>query len=322
MNRTLIRRWMGEGSWLLGTSAVGLLVFCWLRIWVIGQIEMGSFQIILEQVWDKYERYSPVPLSHLLTYHGRVAMAFSEPLVVLCLAVWAISRGSATVAGHLGQGVMEMLLAQPIRRWEIVLSQSLINVLGIALLCLSVWTGVFLGIHTTTVKEERSARLTVPLLGWQVVNPLVPVETIEAPMSQRTLPRYYIYPTLNLFSLTFLLAGLATFLSACDRYRWRTIGIVSGLVVLQMMMRILCLASEQLRWMAYLTVFSAYEPEVMVRLAVDAPHQLWHLLAYDPDGVWIGLGPLGYHVTLILPGLLFFLLGTWVFCRRDLPAPL
>jgi ABC-2 type transport system permease protein len=322
MNRTLLRRWIGEGSWLLAACGVALLGFCWLRIWVIGQIEMGSFEIILEQVWEKYEKYSPVPLSHLLTYHGRVAMAFSEPLVVLCLAVWAISRGSATVAGHLGQGVMEMLLAQPVRRWEIVLSQSLVNVLGILVLCLCVWSGVFLGIQTTTVKEERTASFTVPLLRLRVANPFVPAERVEAPMSERTSARYFIYPTLNLFSLTLFLAGLATFLSACDRYRWRTIGIVSGLVVLQMMMRILCLASEPLQWMAYLTFFSAYEPEAMVRIAVESPHQLWDLVTYDQQGVWVGPGPLGYHLILVVPGLLFFALGTWIFCRRDLPAPL
>ena len=322
MNRTLLKRWAGEGGGLLVASALALFSFCWLRVGVIGQIEMGSFQVILEQVWDKYEKYSPVPLSQLLTYHGRVAMAYAEPLVVLCLSVWAIARGSDVVSGQLGRGVMEMLLAQPIRRWEIMLSQSLVTVIGIALLCTCIWTGVAMGIHTTTVKEERTPTLAIPFLGWTVPLPYMEPELVEAPMSERTSAHYFIYPTLNLFSLTFFLAGMATFLSSWDRYRWRTIGLISGFVVLQMMMRILSLASEPLHWMAYVTFFSAYEPEVMVSLAVQSPEKLVHFLLYDDQGHMIGPGPLGYHLLLLVPGLIGFSLGTWIFCHRDLPAPL
>jgi ABC-2 type transport system permease protein len=322
MNRTLLKRWVGEGSWLLLPSGLALFAFCWLRVWVIGQIEMGSFQVILEQVWDKYEKYSPVPLSQLLTYHGRVAMAFSEPLVVLVLAVWAIARGSDVVSGQLGRGVMEMLLAQPIRRWELILSQSLVTVLGIVLLCVCIWSGVAMGIHTTQVKEEIRPTLTVPFLAWRVPMPFSEPELTEVPMSERTSAQYFIHPTLNLFSLTFFLAGLATFLSSWDRYRWRTIGLISGFVVVQMMMRILSLASEPLNWLAYFTFFTAYEPEVMVRLAVEAPDQLVHLVLRDDQGNFAGMGPLGFHLLLLVPGALGFALGTWVFCRRDLPAPL
>jgi ABC-2 type transport system permease protein len=322
MNRTLLRRWIGEGSWLLAACAIALFAFCWLRIWVIGQIEMGSFQVILEQVWEKYEKYSPVPLSQLLTYHGRVAMAFAEPLVVLCLAVWAIARGSDCVSGHLGRGVMEMLLAQPIRRWEIILSQSLVTVLGIGLLCLCVWSGVWMGIQTTTVKEERAQTMSLPGLGLKVPIPFSTPELVEVPMSERTSANYYIYPTLNLFILSFLLAGLATLLSSGDRYRWRTIGIISGLVVLQMMMRVLCLASEPLRWMAYLTIFSAYVPELLVSIAVKSPQDLWRVLLYDDQGVLTGPGPLGYQLVLLIPGIICFGTATWIFSRRDLPAPL
>ena len=47
---------------------------------------------------------------------------------------------------------------------------------------------------------------------------------------------------LNLFTLGFFLAGVATFLSSCDRYRWRTIGIVVAFYVVQMIIELVALA--------------------------------------------------------------------------------
>lgn len=322
MNAALLKRWLREGQWLLLACAVALFGFCWLRVWVITQLEMGSFERILEQVWDKYEKYSPVPLSHLLTYHGRVAMAYSEPMVVLCISAWAIARGSDSVAGHLGRGTMEMLLAQPLRRWEIVASQSLVNLLGLVVLVVAAWCGIGAGIQASQVKESRPQNVTIPGLPIRIPLPFAPEEEVRVPLSEKTKASYFVAPTLNLLALGVLIGGLTTMLSAGDQMRWRSIGVVVGFLVVQLTMRVLALATPQLGWMAYLTVFSAYAPEAMVRIAVERPDQLWSLLEWGPQGGIQRPGPLGYDLILLLPGLAFYMIGTWIFTRRDLPAPL
>ncbi len=318
----LWKRWFGEARLLWAACALGLFAFCWIRVWIVSQLTTGSLEVILEQVWDKYEKYSPVSLSQLLTYHGRVALSFEEPIVIFGIAGWAIARGSDTIAGHVNRGVMELLLAQPVSRRSIYVSQSCVTLLGLVLLTLCIWLGMAAGIGTTQVREERLPSLTVPGLRFDIPIPFGKKQIERVPMWQRTSAGYYVYPALNLFCLGVFLSGLSTLLSACDRLRWRTIGIVSGFLAVEMVLRILCMSTESLAWLKFATFFSAYEPEVLVSVAVNAPQELWQVLHFDESGQLLRPGPLGYYLLLLVPGCLFYVAGLQVFLRRDLPAPL
>jgi hypothetical protein len=75
-------------------------------------------------------------------------------------------------------------------------------------------------------------------------------------------------------------------------------------------------------WALYLTFFSGYRPDDIVRVTSKQPDLAWALLEYNARGNLVGPGPLGYTLLLIGLGLLFHLIGSWYFCRRDLPAPL
>ena len=127
---------------------------------------------------------------------------------------------------------------------------------------------------------------------------------------------------MNLFSLGVCLAGLATFMSSWDRYRWRTIGLVIGIIVVQMMAKLLGVSSETWSWLKACTFFTAYEPEVIVAVAAARPEQAWQLMLADPAGAGRTLGPLGMDLVLLGLGALGYLLAAIIFCRRDLPAPL
>ena len=113
MNRALWKKAFSESKWLLVFCALGLFLFCLLRVWLVSRVEMSRFAEIIGQLWDDIEQFSTVPLAHLLTYPGRVAVVFNEPMVVLIVTVWAVARGSDVVSGEVGRGTMEMLLAQP-----------------------------------------------------------------------------------------------------------------------------------------------------------------------------------------------------------------
>ena len=63
-------------------------------------------------------------------------------------------------------------------------------------------------------------------------------EKIEMPMRDKVDPRVFLPGVVNLFCLGCAVAGVSTLVSACDRYRWRTIGIVAGLYIVSMILKI------------------------------------------------------------------------------------
>ena len=111
-------------------------------------------------------------------------------------------------------------------------------------------------------------------------------------------------------------------MSSWDRYRWRTIGIVVGLYLVQMVFYIAGLASEQLSWLLHFTFFNAYEPALFVNILIRSPEQLWELARFTAEGHYERPGPLGSHLLLLILGSCCFLWATLVFQRRDLPAPI
>ncbi len=124
----------------------------------------------------------------------------------------------------------------------------------------------------------------------------------------------------NLFCLGVCLAGLSSLMSSWDRYRWRTIGLLVGWIVVQMILRVMAAAVDWLSWMNYLTIFWAYEPEVYVEVAVHRSEQLWSLMIDNRQGR--RLGPLGANLVLLGVGGFSYLAAGMVFQRRNLPAPM
>ena len=145
-------------------------------------------------------------------------------------------------------------------------------------------------------------------------------EMISVPMSEKVDPLVFSVASFNLFSVGVFLAGLATLMSSWDRYRWRTIGLLVGFVVVQMVFKVISLASEPLRWLGRLTFWSAYEPERFVNLAVRWPEQAWSWT--PPESSDLLAGPLAYNALLIGMGIVCFLAAARIFRQRDLPAPL
>jgi ABC-2 type transport system permease protein len=322
MNRALLKKCIGEAQWLWLACAAGLFVFCWFRVWLVSRLEMSRFESIIEN-FREYERFSPVPFEQLFTYTGRVAMMYSEPLVVLCVSIFAIARGSDCISGEIGRGTMEMLLAQPVSRLQVLGTHATVTLAGVFLLTLVTWVGMWVGIETTYIKEEAPpATIKVPFTSIEIPNPLAKKELVRTPLSEKIKQRDFVPALVNLFSLGVFLAGLATFASSFDRYRWRTIGLVVGFYVVQLIFKVASLASDSLSWLAYCSVFTAYEPEALVSVAINSPDETWAVLRFDAEGHFRRLGPLGYDLVLLGLGWAAYLASAVIFCKRDLPAPL
>ena len=320
IHRVLIRKYIGQSMILFLACGAALFAFAWVRVWVVSLLDMGQFQTILEQ-FREFEKYAPIEFDSLFTYPGRVGMTFDEPIVILCTVIWCISRGSDVVSGELGRGTLEMLLAQPIERRTLLLSHATVSVLGLLLLCLLVWAGIGVGIQMTTVEESLPPpTIRIPWINLDV--PLTVDKPVlqEVPLSDRVDVATYASSTFHLFAFGFFLLGLSSMFSSMDRYRWRTVGAVVTVYVIQAVMFGLGKAAERLDWLLSMTFFSCYKPQKMTSLVtsngLSAP---WSLVETIPGG---SLPPLVYPLILIGFGTVFYAIALVQLTRRDLPAPL
>ena len=135
-------------------------------------------------------------------------------------------------------------------------------------------------------------------------------------------PKVFLPAALNYASLGFFLVGVTSCLSACDRYRWRTIAIVVGFYVFQTILELTGMAVDSLRWLLRFTFFSVYEPVAFSTLASKDTSDGWRWLATESKGYIPDLGPLGYDAVLVGLGSLGIVAALVIFRRRDLPAPL
>jgi len=320
LDRMLIRKAIGQSSLLFAALAIALFAFGWVRVWVVTLLDMQQFQNVLEQFRD-YEKFAPISFDALFTYSGRVGMTFDEPIVILCTVIWCIARGSDVVSGELGRGTMEMLLSQPISRAQFLMSHALVSVVGLLLLCLTLWAGMAVGIEVTTLTETiPPPSVRVPFTSLVIPLSDEAPQQITVPLSDRVDALAYAAATFHLFSFGFFLLGLSTLFSSIDRYRWRTIGGVMTVYVVQLVMYGLGKAAESLRFLQGLTFFNCYKPQKMTAMVneggASAP---WNWTQPISDG-W--LPPLVYPLILLCLGMICYAIAMRTFRRRDLPAPL
>jgi ABC-2 type transport system permease protein len=316
----LARKFLEQSLLLWLGCALALFSFNWVRVWVVSLIDMGRFQIILEQ-FREFERFAPISFDQLFTYAGRIGMAFDEPIVIFCIVVWGIARGSDVVSGELNRGTMEMLLAQPLSRKQFVLTHAAVSICGLALLAVSAWMGIWIGVQFSSVEETVAPpSLQIPLIGYRI-----PI-TFEDPEKSLVFMRdivdcsVFLPSTLNLFAFGFFVLALTCLMSSWDRYRWRTIGIVIAIYVFQLVVFGLGKAAEQLHWLTHLSFFDLYRPQPIAKAVMEHGHgAAWSLIPFDDTHF---LGPFAFTLILLLAGAIFYAAALRIFARRDLPAPL
>ena len=274
-NTAVWKRTWGDQRVLVLSFAALWAVFPFIYIWLSAQIEMPAFQeVLLRAIPQDWQKLSGVPFSEVATFAGRVALAFVDPVVVLGATVWGITRGSDAVSGQLERGTMEMVLAAPVRRSAVFVTQAIATTIAAAVLCSILFAAVCGAVSFGPWAGKVDAWRFLPAV-------------------------------LNTFGLMVGLAGVTACVSAGDSHRWRTIGILCGFYVFSLLAKLIGRLSTRFSWVAYLSMLSAYEPQRLVSGDAAA----WQLLI-QYDAVLIGLGLAAYA------------LGTVIFSRRDLPAPL
>jgi len=322
MNRALWRKNWLDARLVLVACCVVVFGFCWLRMWILSGIPSIKFSAIVEQLWDRWEQISTVPLSFILTYDGRVSLTFVEPIVTFTMAVWAITRGSDVVSGELGRGSMEMLLAQPVSRTQVLATQAATTVIGCGVISLAVWAGVAVGLNLHSVEEDRPQVIAkIPFIDYEITNPLAPATKVRTTLAQKVDAAKLDQAVFNLFSYGVCLAGLTTLMSAWDVYRWRTIGIGVGLFISAIVLKLVGMSVKSASFIKYFSFLTPYEPERFCMIAYQQPDHNWTLWIDDARR-GLMLGPLGGSLILLGIGLAAFIAAGIVFERRDIPAPL
>ncbi len=322
MIRLLLKKYINESLLLWSACAAMLVLFCWVRVWIVCQFELQRFEVFLEQL-KPFEKFSPVPLSQLLTYAGSVAMTFDEPVLILCVLVWSIARGSDVVSGEINRGTLELLLSLPIGRVRLMSLHAVVCIAGLLGLCGCIWLGLFLGIQTNSVKETITPKieLSIPFVPLKIPVQVGSTETVHVPLRDRVDSNLFLPAIFNLFGLGFVMLSFSVMCSAFDRFRWRTVGIVVSMYVIQLLLYLLSKSSASTGFCAALTFFSCYQPDAIVQLQRVEPGSGWALLS-GANVLPLGLGPLGITGVLLVIGSVFYTVAYVTFSRRDLPAPL
>lgn len=199
-----------------------------------------------------------------------MSVAYVHPLTLILLSLYAVGRASAAIAGEIDRGTMELLLAQPIRRSQVIAAHVLVDLLTLPLLCFVMWLGTWTGAWIFGSLEAEQ-----------------PLQRIE--------PMRFLPALLMIAAYLFAASGLTLWLSAMGRSRVRVWG--GGMIVLLVVFMLnvagqLWKPLEPVRW---LTVFYYYQPQDMI-LQPDwyAREVTWERLA-----VLFGVGVLGYVLAWV-----------------------
>jgi len=233
-----------------------------------------------------------------------LTIGYVHPVVQIIFCIWAIGRSSAAIAGEIDRGTMELLLAQPIRRYKVILAHVGVELIAIPLFCLCLWGGTWLG-----------TRLAGPIgLDEETVRAL-PFRVQMDPAKLSWEPERFGPGLCNAAALIFAIGGYTMWISANGRFRGRVMGLAVLVTLLQFLINVVGQLWDVLAPLRPFTVFFYYQPQQIIlqhRWTVDLA-AAWHLsqpLHVPMIGVLAAVGLAGYALALRS------------FCRRDLPAPL
>jgi ABC-2 type transport system permease protein len=253
--RALVWKAWNDARWLLASLVMLNAVFQLVYVWLASQVQLGALGVFIRTLPSSFEKIAGFPLDVMATPTGRMAMAYIHPVTTMAAAAWAIARGSDCVSGEIGRGTMEMLLAQPVKRYSVIVTHALVTTAGALILAAMAWTGTFLGIIAMGYQDQVHASSFLP-------------------------------PALNLFGYIFFLSAVSTLASAVGSDRRRVIGFMCGFYLVQLLFRLVARAVSGLGWLEYFSFFGAYQPELM---SIHPATAWFDVLKYDAALVGAGL---------------------------------
>jgi ABC-2 type transport system permease protein len=232
-----------------------------------------------------------------------LSIGYVHPLMQTLFCIWAIGRASGAIAGEIDKGTMELLLAQPLARFRVIMAHLCVDILTIPMLCMSLWAGTCVGWWLVGPYEVHPEAFKVPIH--------VPEEWLQVD------PAAFGPALWNIGALIFAVCGYTMWLSSAGRFHWRVMGGAVLITLLQFLVNLLGQLWDKMEWMRPLTVFYYYQPQ---KIILQQDHAWTVNLS-----VWNGGQPfveVPVLAVLFGAGIIGYAMAFWTFQRRDIPAPL
>jgi ABC-2 type transport system permease protein len=225
-----------------------------------------------------------------------LTIGYVHPVTQAILCIWAVGRAAGAIAGEIDRGTMELLLAQPVPRYRLILAHLYVDLITIPLLCLSLWAGNWLGWLVVGVREK-------------------------GPDSPLISPMIFLPALANAAALMFALSGFTLWLSSRGRFRGRVLGAAVFIVLVQFLVNLIGQLWEDVQCLRPFTVFFYYQPQQIILRGnwVASLHFTWSSSKGGPAGWTYSMNVI---ILLVTVGVTCYLLALRKFCTRDLPAPL
>jgi ABC-2 type transport system permease protein len=231
-----------------------------------------------------------------------LSIGYVHPLMQVLFCIWAIGRAASAVAGEIDRGTMELLLAQPLRRGNVILAHLCVDAIVIPLLCLGLWAGTLLGCRLVGPFVASTSALKLFPFPVKVDQSLLEVD-----------PWAFGWALWTVGGLLFAVSGVTMALSAAGRFRNRVIGVAVLVFLVQFLANVVGQMWDAAAWLRPITVFYYYQPQQAV---------LTGSWTVDLAAAW-GAGPAVNILAVLLGvGAIGYVLALAIFTRRDLPAPL
>jgi ABC-2 type transport system permease protein len=276
MTRVLVRKLLRDV--FLGLTVIALLLFAFQCLWakvaqrigeLLGELTRAvPFVEIARQLFAGPGQILEVLMGgasiDLLRAADRVSISYVHPLTVALLCTWAIGRAAGALAGELDRGTLELLLSQPLARWQVIAAHGIVDLITISILCMVIWAGTWVGARWIAPDPQLEPGRFLPALA-------------------------------SVAALLIAVSGSTLWLSACGRFRNRVLGLAVFLTLAQFLIHVIGQLWAPIGRLRLATLFYYYQPQPMI-LQADWYQQaaVWQRLA-----VLLAVGLVGYVLALI-----------------------
>jgi ABC-2 type transport system permease protein len=188
---------------------------------------------------------------------GYIAIGLRHPLVLIVLSAFAVATASGALAREVEQRTILILLARPVRRYQLVLARWLESLLGLIVLVAVLLAGIYIGVLAQGLSDQVSV-VTLLTAGF------------------------------NALCLAIAVLGFSYLISARSDDGGRATLLATGLTVAFFFVDFLAGLFESLEPLSLVSIFHYYDP---VGLAVDATFPALHVIVLLATGfVTFGAG--------------------------------
>jgi ABC-2 type transport system permease protein len=160
----MLGRHLGESRWFLGTASASLFGLGWLSSFIACRVERQFHRVVGEEA-ERFQQFTRGMGGAAMDFSSLSfqVMFWGHPFVMLIVCLWAISRGSAAVAGEIERGTLDVTLSRPVSRLEYFATQVGGGMLGLVILALALVIGNRVGGIYNPVSDPPSALALIKL---------------------------------------------------------------------------------------------------------------------------------------------------------------